>query len=142
VNGWRGIPGARSTPPQTRRRIVWFEYQDPIGAGNLCDETLGFGIVDAVQLILVVKIFDRALVLDNGEALAVERQPRRNRPGVVDRHPMGLGDAGRAGHAGRRVVGKVHWLVGHRRQIVENALDVRKALDHVTGEAHGSFLWV
>jgi hypothetical protein len=42
---------------------------------------------------------------------------------------MRFGNSVRARLAGRRVVGEVHRLVGHRRQIIEDALDVREALD-------------
>jgi hypothetical protein len=88
VTGWRGVPGARSTPPWTRRRIVWSNH--PIGTGNLRDEALRFGIVDAAQFVLVIEV--RAAVLDNGETLAVERQTSGNRPGVILNYPAPMAD--------------------------------------------------
>jgi hypothetical protein len=43
-----------ATPNAAADRVV--EYQYPIGAGNLCGEALGFGIVDAAQFVLIAKI--------------------------------------------------------------------------------------
>jgi transposase InsO family protein len=39
-----------------------------------------------------------------------------------------------------RVIGEVHRLFRHRREVIQKALDTRQSLDHVTGDAHGSFL--
>src|SRR5207302_5321469 len=79
-------------------------------------------------------------MLDEGEAFAVERQACRHRSSIVDRHPMRFGDAVRARYAGRRVISQVHRLFSHRREVVEDTLDARKALDRVTREAHRSLL--
>jgi hypothetical protein len=141
VTGWRrpDCP-IDAAPDAATDRVV--EDQDPAGAGHFGDKTLGFGIVDAAQFVLVIKVPHRAFVLEEGQAFAVERQLRCDRAGVVDRHAVRLGDAGRARHARRRVVGEVHRLLRHRREVVQDALDMWEAIDQVTRERHGSFLSV
>ena len=53
-------------------RVV--EYQYPGGAGDFGDEALGFGVIDVAQFVLVIKVADRAVVLNHSETFAVERQ--------------------------------------------------------------------
>src|SRR6266446_3693008 len=53
-----------AAPDAAADRVV--EYQHPAGAGNFGDETLGFGIIDAAQFVLVIEIPNRAMVLDQG----------------------------------------------------------------------------
>ena len=135
-----GSSAIDAAPDAATDRVV--EDHNPAGTGHFGDETLGFGIVDAAQFVLVIKVPHRAFVLDEGQAFAVERQLRCYRTGVVNRHAMRLGDAGRARHARRRVVGQAHRLPGRRRQVVEDALDMRETIDQVSRERHGSFLSV
>src|SRR5207237_8686082 len=75
-----------------------------------------------------------------GQALTVARQTRGYRTSILDRHPMRFGDPVRARDTRRRVVGEVHRLLAHRREVIEDTLDAREALNHVSGEAHGPVL--
>ena len=101
---------------------------------------LGLGIIDAAQLVLVVEVRHRTAVLDQGQALTIERQTRRHRTSIVNRHAMRFGDAIRARDTRRRVVSQVHRLFAHLCKVVEDTLDVPELFDHVPGEAYDSFL--
>src|ERR1700736_116076 len=79
-------------------------------------------------------------MLDKSQAFTVEREPTRDRPSIMNPHNMRFRNASRPRHSGRRIIGEIHRLFRHRREVIEKALDTRQALDHVTGEAHGSFL--
>src|SRR5882762_3063161 len=46
----------------------------------------------------------------------------------------------RSRHARRWVVSEVHRLFRHRREVIEDTLDMREAIDEVRGKGHGSFL--
>src|SRR6202043_1362911 len=116
------------------------EYQHPAGAGCLGDEAYGFRIIDAAQLVLVIEVLDRAAMLDMSQPFTVEREATRDRPCIMNQHDMRFRNASRPRHSGQRVVGKVHRLFRHRREVIEKALDMRQPLDHVTGDAHRSFL--
>jgi len=61
-----------AAPYATAHGVI--EYQYSGGAGDFGDETLGFGVIDATQFVLVIKVADRAVVLDHSETFAVERQ--------------------------------------------------------------------
>jgi hypothetical protein len=54
----------------------------------------------------------------------------------MDRHPMRFGNTVRARHAGRRVVGEVHRLVGHRRRIIED--DARPVAGRLSLDSEGN----
>src|SRR5436309_8972211 len=79
-------------------------------------------------------------MLDKDQAFTVEREATRDRPSIMNRHDMRFRNASRPRHSGRRVIGEVHRLFRHRRQVIEKALDTRQSLDHVNGDAHSSFL--
>ena len=81
------------------------EYQHAGGAGDFGDEALGFGIIDPAQFVLVIEVAHSSIVLNQGKTFAVERQARRYWADIIDRHAAGLGDASRARHARRRIVG-------------------------------------
>src|SRR5580704_10555405 len=116
------------------------EYQHPAGAGCLGDEAYGFGIIDAAQLVLVIEVLDRAAMLDMSQPFTVEREATRDRPCIMNQHDMRFRNASRPRHSGRRVIGEVYRLFRHRREVIQKALDMRQPLDHVTGDAHRSFL--
>src|SRR5215472_17908727 len=88
------------------------------------------------------KVADRAVVLDHSETFAVERQAPRQWPGVVDHHAVRLGLASRTRHAGRWIVSEIDRSFRHRREIVENTLHVREAIDDVRRKGHSEFLLV
>ena len=100
----------------TADRVV--EHQHALGAGGFRHEPFALGIVHSAQLVLVIEVLDRTAVLDQGQTFAVERQMRRHRASIVDRHPMRLGDTRRTGHAGRRVISQVYRLFGHQREVI------------------------
>src|SRR6516164_3244822 len=79
---------ALSTGYATALQVV--EYEHPAGTGHLGDETLGLRIIDPAHFVLVPEIADPGTLLDEREALPVERHFRGNRPHVVDPHPMRL----------------------------------------------------
>jgi hypothetical protein len=129
-----------AAPDTTTHRVV--EHQYPGGAGDFGDEPLGFGVIDPAQFILVIKVADRAVVLDHSETFAVERQAPRQWPGVVDHHAVRLGLASRTRHAGRWIVSEIDRSFRHRREVVENTLHVREAIDDIRGKGHSEFLLV
>ncbi len=53
-------------------------------------KTTFLGANGAAHFVLIPEVADCAALLDEGEALPFERDFRRNRPHIVDRHRMGL----------------------------------------------------
>src|SRR6516225_3085556 len=129
-----------ATPDATAHRVI--EYQYPGGAGDFGDETLGLGVIDAAQLVLVIKVANRAVVLDHSKTFAVERQTPCYSAGVVDHHAVRLGHSGRTRNAGGRFVGQIHRPFRHRREIVEDTLYIGEAIDDIMGKGHNEFLLV
>jgi hypothetical protein len=70
-------------------RVV--ENQHSLGAGDLGHEAFGLRIIDPAQLVLVIEVLDGTAVLDERQAFDVERQPPRDRPGIMDDHRVRLG---------------------------------------------------
>jgi hypothetical protein len=64
-----------AAPDATTHCVV--EYQYPSGAGDFGDEALGLGVIDLAQFVFVIKVADRAVVLDHSKPFAVERQAAR-----------------------------------------------------------------
>ena len=70
----RPVLGAADAPAQ---RVV--EDEHLVGAGRLGQHPLDLGVVDPPHLVLVPEILHRALVVQHGEALAIQRDIRRRR---------------------------------------------------------------
>ncbi len=96
-----------------------------------------FGVIDPPHLVLVIEIALRRARLDQRDPLAVKIETVGDRPHVMDRHDMRLGPGVAARLTRGRLVGQIVGLRRHWRDIGQDAVDLRQALDHLRGEAHG-----
>ena len=102
---WRALGlGALDAAAVGAPRVV--ENEDPRGTGGALQQGLDFGVVDRVDLVVVVEIGHRGLVADQLEALAVEGEVPRRGAGVAHRHGdiVVVAFAPEHAAAGRRVV--------------------------------------
>src|SRR5258708_11794363 len=83
------------------------------------DQPLRLLVVDALDLVFVVKILYRAFLPNQGKPLAIERNRLADRPGVMNGQAVRLRHDVRPGLAGRWFKGIGARPVQRRRQIVE-----------------------
>ena len=98
------------------------EDQYAVGAGRGLDQPFRLRIVDALDLVFIVKIPYRTFLANQGKPLAVERNRLADRPDVMNGQAVRLRHDIRPGLAGRRLKGIGTRLVQRRHQIVEVGL--------------------
>ena len=108
------------------------EDEDAAGAEDVGNKALGLGIVDLAHLVIVPEIADRTALLDEGETLRVEPDLVRNRPHIVDMHPVRLMHHVRRRVAGTRLIGVIARPLRHRHDVVQFGFDIRQTI----GGAH------
>jgi hypothetical protein len=79
------------------------ENEDAAGAQFVAQQALNFRVVDAFDLVGRIEIADRGRRVDQGEAIAVERELRFTAARVLDRDGLRIVDAVPARHARRRL---------------------------------------
>src|SRR5439155_2571537 len=77
--------------------------RDAAGAQLVAHQALDFRVVDALDLLGRIEVGDRGRRLDQGEAVAVERELGFTAARIFDRDVARVVDAVPARHAGRRV---------------------------------------
>src|SRR5215469_18897793 len=137
-------PAATMTAASARSLSVW-PTRIPMSSTRTASAlsvsiTVSPSIAAAATPTVATKRADDGLALNSarpGVGWPPRRQMSGDGPDIMDRHRMRLGDAVRARHARGRFIGEVHRLFRHWREIIEDALYVRQALDDVDGECHG-----
>src|ERR1700730_14864479 len=110
--------GHGETLPRGIAHVV-VEDADAAGAQFVAQQALDFWVVDALDLLGRIEIGDPGRRLDQGEAVAVERELRLTAARVLDRDVARIVDAVPARHAGRRLDAVRGRLLGAALQVME-----------------------
>src|SRR6266481_1965006 len=96
--------------------VIEDEY--PARAGRGLDQPFRLRIIDASDLVFVVKVLHRTVLPDQGKPFSIKRNRLADRAKVMNGQAMRLGHDIGPGLAGRRLKGIGSWPVQSRRQIV------------------------
>ena len=112
------------------------EDEDAVGARDGLDESLGLRIIDALDLLVVVEILDRAFLQYKRKSLPVERHRLGDGTNIVDRKSVRLGRRVRPRLPWRRLESIGARPVSLRGKIVQIGGDKRQRLDLFVLQSH------